>query len=69
MLVSVNIKIRVLLWTARCKRPGCDGHRMDQAEHAGRVEAASGNKKPLSGLEIPASVQSKCRSLTLIYAW
>lgn len=44
MLVIVNIMIAVLLWTARCKKPARDGHRMDQTEHAGSIEAVTKTK-------------------------
>lgn len=39
MLVTVTIMIAVLLWTARWKQPGREGHMMDRTEHAGSVEA------------------------------
>lgn len=41
MFVIVIVMTAVLLWTARCKKLGRDGHRMDRTEHAGNVKAAT----------------------------
>lgn len=40
MLVSVTVMIAVLFWKAKCKKPGRDGHRMDQTKLAGKVGVA-----------------------------
>lgn len=70
MLVIVIIMIAVLLWTARCKKPGRDGHRMGRTELAGSVEAVTKwTRNSYSSTEklLPCGTQVEARKFSSLF--